>query len=105
LLIDSGEPDQVGVIIFAFLERRERRPVDLDQRAPQRLGRRAIADAFEPRDGRLAAVPNRKEAPFDASNVQGLMARQAVHAVAEQLEPEFALDAVRPGNRSESDWL
>jgi hypothetical protein len=31
------------------------------------------------------------------------MGREAVGAVAEQLQPQFALHTVRPGDRSESD--
>ena len=34
----GGQSDQVGVIIFALLERRQRGTVDFDQRAAQRLG-------------------------------------------------------------------
>src|SRR5205807_9787702 len=38
ILVLGAQSDQIGVIIFAFLERREGRAVDLDQRSAQRLG-------------------------------------------------------------------
>ena len=68
--VHRRQADQVGVIIFALLERRQRRAVDLDQRAAQRLGGGAVADAFEARDRGLAAVADGKEAPLDASDVE-----------------------------------
>ena len=48
--VERRQADQVGVIIFALFERRQRRAIDLDQRAAQRLGRRAVGNAFEARD-------------------------------------------------------
>ena len=57
--IDARQADQVGVIIFALFERRQRVAVDLDQRAAQRFGGGAVGDAVEPRDRRLAAVADR----------------------------------------------
>jgi hypothetical protein len=36
--IDAGKADQVGVIIFAFFQRRQLVAVDLDQRSAQRFG-------------------------------------------------------------------
>ena len=55
-LIDAGQPDQVGVIIFALFERRQRVAVDLDQLAAQGLGGGAVGDALEAGDGGLAAA-------------------------------------------------
>ena len=42
------------MIEFALGQRRQRRAVDFDQRAAQRLGTGAIGDGFETRDGHLA---------------------------------------------------
>ena len=57
LAIDRGQADQVGVIIFALFERRQRGAVDLDQRPAQRLGRGTVVDALEPRDRRSCRRP------------------------------------------------
>ena len=61
------------------------------------------AIALEPRDGRLAAVADGEQAPLDVRRRTASCARQAVDAVAEQLEAHLALDAMRPGDRGERD--
>src|SRR6185369_17012952 len=60
------------------------------------------SDALEPRD-RTLAVANGQEAPLGTPNVQFLVVRKAVDAVAEQLQPDLALDALRAGDRGERD--
>jgi hypothetical protein len=101
--IGRREADQVGVIIFTFIERRQRGAIDLHQRAAQRFGCRAIGDAFESRHGGLAAIPNGEEAPLGASDVQLFMAGEAPGAVGEQLQANLAFDAMRAGDRGERD--
>ena len=100
----GGEPDQVRVIIFALFERRQRGAVDLDQQAAKRFGGAAVIDALEPRDRGLAAVADAARRRLSAPpTIQFLVARQAFDAVAEQLEPDLALDAMRAGDGSERD--
>src|SRR4029078_7956423 len=95
--------DQVGVIIFALFKRWQRRAIDLHERPAQAFSSGTVGDALDSRHPGIAAITNGKEAPFDASQIDSLMTRQTFDAVAEQLEPELALDAVRSGNRSEGD--
>ncbi len=102
LPVHRRQADQVGVIIFARLERRQGRAVHFDERAAQGLGGGAVVDPLEPGDGRLA-VTDGKQAADRAADVELLLPRQAVDAVAEQLEAQLAFDAVRPGNRGERD--
>ena len=102
--IDAGEADQVGVIIFALLERRQRGAVDLDQRSAQRFGGGAVGDALEAGDRApcpVAATASRRSSapPTNSCRVRG----EAVGAVAEQLEPHLALDAMGPGDGGERD--
>ena len=96
--VDRRQSDEVGMIIFARVQRRQRGPVDLDQRAAQRLGGGTVGYAFDARDGRPAAVANREQAPFDTSDVEFAMGGEAVGAFAEQLEPQLALDAMDAGD-------
>src|SRR5690348_6604956 len=103
LAVDRAQADEIGVIIFPFIERRQRRAVDLDERSAQRFGGRAVENAFEARNRGLAAVPDAEEAPFRASDIELLVPGQALRAVTEQLEPQLAFDAMRAGNRGERD--
>ena len=96
------QADQIGVIIFALLERRQRGAVDLDQRAAQRLGGGAVVDALEAGHGASCRCRGRKE-PRSAPRRTGFLARQALDAVAEQLQPNLALDAMRAGDRGEGN--
>ena len=68
--VDAGQADQVGVIIFALLERRQRGAVDLDQRAAQRLGGGAVGDALEAGDGALAAAVTLEQPPLAPADVE-----------------------------------
>ena len=70
--IDAGQADQVGVIIFALFERRQRGAVDLDQRAAQGLGGGAVGDALEAGDGALAVAADLEQAALDAADVDSL---------------------------------
>ena len=94
-VIEGRETDEVGVIIFPLFEGRQRGSIDFNQGAAQRFRSRSIGNVFETGHRRLAAVPNRKETPFGAPHVQLLVARQALAALAEQLQAKVALDAVR----------
>jgi hypothetical protein len=91
------------VIIFALLERRERRAIDFDEGTAQCFDIGSVGDPLEAGDSAFSAIASEKEAPLDASHIELLLARKSVDAVAEQLQPDFALHAMRAGNRSESD--
>ena len=91
------------MIIFAFLERRQRRAVYLDERSAQCLGGGAVIYAFEPRNRGFAAIADVDEASLGASNDQFFVLGEADSAFAEQFEPHLALDPVRPGVRGVRD--
>ena len=57
------------MIIFAVVERRQGRAVDLDQLAAQRFRRAAVVDPFESRDDCFAAFADAEQAPLNAANV------------------------------------
>ena len=84
-LVDAGQADQVGVIIFALFERGQRGAVDLDQRAAQRLGGGPVGNALETGDGGLAAVADSKEAALEPAHIDILMPGEARRAVANSL--------------------
>ena len=97
--IHCGQADQIGVIIFAFLERRQRRrgrprpairaaPRQQSDRRPLRTAQPPSCRCRERQGGAFSAPPTK----------QLLLARQALDAVAEQLEPHLAFDAMRAGN-------
>ena len=56
--VDAGRADEVRVIIFAVVERRQRGTVDLDQRSAQRFGGGAVVDPLEARHRALAVAAN-----------------------------------------------
>ena len=103
--VDAGQSDQVGVIIFALLKRRQVVAVDFDQLATQRLGGGAVGDALETGDGGLAAVLDVAERQFAPADVEMRMASEALDAVREQLEPQLALHPMRPGDRGQRHAL
>ena len=55
-LVDARQADQVGVIIFALVKRRQVGAVDFDQLPAQRLGGGPVGYALETGDGGLAAA-------------------------------------------------
>ena len=103
--IDARQADQVGVIIFALLERRQRVAVDLDQLAAQRLGGGAVGDAVEAGDGGLAARPEVAELALLAADVDATWRARLATLSANSLSLSFALDAMRPGDRGQRDAL
>ena len=62
----AAEPDQVGVIIFAGLERRQLGARDRQQCAAQRLGGVAVGNFVEPGDRAAAAGPKPGEGQASA---------------------------------------
>jgi hypothetical protein len=105
LASNTGKSDQVGVIIFALFKRRESRALDLDQRPTQGLGSRAIGDSFDTRDRSRRAGPNALQLPFDSAHEDGAVSLQVFSAVREQLQAQFAPDAMRSGDGGKGDAL
>src|SRR6185437_1689380 len=101
--IDSRQPDDVGVIIFALFERRQRRARDLDQRAAKRFGGRAVGNTVEARDRRLARVSQFHEPPRLAGDEQRLVLLELLGVVGEQFQAQIAFDAVRADDCGERD--
>ena len=91
------------MVIFALLERRQRRSLDLDQRPAQAFGGGAVADAGEARDRPVGAVADALQLALDAADQQPAVAADAGGAVGEQLQAHLALDAVRAGDRRQGD--
>ena len=52
ILVHAGQSDQVGVVVFALLQRRESVPVDLDQAPAKSFGVGAVVNACEAGDRR-----------------------------------------------------
>ena len=98
----AGQADQIGVIIFVFAERRQRRAFDLDQVAAQGFRRAAVGDPLEPRDRGLAGA-NRHQAKQLPADIDAVVRGQAVGALGEQLEAHLALDSMSAGDRGERD--
>ena len=103
IAIKCRKPNEVGVIIFILAKGRQRRSVDFNERATKGFRLRSVANAFELGDDRAAAIANGKEAPSGASDIKHSISFKAARAVGEKLQPHFAPDAVRSGNRGERD--
>ena len=93
------------MVIFAILERRQRVAVNLDQGAPQRFGGGAVGNSVEPRNGSLVGVAQLTDLAQFAPDIDAIMRLQTGDAVGEQLQAQFALDAMRPGDRGQRNAL
>src|SRR4051812_11414575 len=100
----AGEADQVGVIIFAFLQRRQRRAGDGEQLPAKGFGGAPVGDFGEPGDGGAVAFHRSKgEEPLPDPHL--LVALQAVGAFGEQFQAHLAAYAMRSGNGGEGDLI
>ena len=95
-LVAHGEADQVGVVELALLDVvRQRRAVDEELGAGQRLGRVAVGDALEADDDDLLGRPDGGDLEGAAVPVEQRPVVAERHRVAgERLDAQFALDAV-----------
>ena len=90
------------MIIFALLERRQRRPVDGKELAAQRLGGIAVADLGEAGDW-LAPAADRFQRKQTIADLNVLVPFEAIEPLREQLEANLAAYAVRAGDGGERD--
>src|SRR6185437_6907599 len=99
------EPDEVGLIEFLFLGRRQRGAPHIEPRAFEALGRVAIIDAIDVRDeDALARAGDLEfEAPLARLALERAIARDRVRLGGEALDADAAANAMRASDDAETD--
>ena len=102
------EADQIGVVIFLRLGRRQRRARQIEPQPAQRLGAVAVVDPGEARDqhalGR-AEQPQLAIAARPLSSASGAIGGDVLGARGKALDPHRAADPVRAGDDADADLL
>jgi hypothetical protein len=99
----ASKADQIGVIIFALLERGQIAARNRQKLAAQRLGAGAVADLLEPGDRHGAGAFHRLQRQGAIADLDHFVAAHAFGALRKQLQPDLAANAVGTGNGSEGD--